>query len=188
MLRASDLKTGMVIDVNGIPHVVKQLEVKSPSARGAATLYKIRYTNMATGQKLDESYKGDDMLKEAECERVPVQYSYQEGDNWIFMNSDDYSQYEIADADLEEMKGFITEGLEGMQALVMDGKVLTILLPPHVELVIVDTPPSMKGASATSRTKPAILSTGIEVQVPEFIEQGQKVKVSTTTGKYMSRA
>ncbi len=188
MLRASDLKTGMVIDINGIPHVVKQLEVKSPSARGAATLYKIRYTNMATGQKLDESYKGDDMLKEAECERVPVTYSYQEGENWIFMNSEDYSQYEIADADLEDMKGFITEGLEGMQALVMDGKVLTILLPPHVELVIVDTPPSMKGASATSRTKPATLSTGIEVQVPEYIEQGQKVKVSTTTGKYMSRA
>jgi elongation factor P len=188
MLRASDLKTGMVIDINGIPHVVKQLEVKSPSARGAATLYKIRYTNMATGQKLDESYKGDDMLKEAECERVPVTYSYQEGDNWIFMNSEDYSQYEIAEADLEDMKGFITEGLEGMQALVMDGKVLTILLPPHVELVIVDTPPSMKGASATSRTKPATLSTGIEVQVPEYIEQGQKVKVSTTTGKYMSRA
>ncbi len=188
MLRASDLKTGMVIDINGIPHVVKQLEVKSPSARGAATLYKIRYTNMATGQKLDESYKGDDMLKEAECERVPVTYSYQEGDNWIFMNSDDYSQYEIADADLEEMKGFITEGLEGLQALVMDGKVLTILLPPHVELVVVDTPPSMKGASATSRTKPAKLNTGIEVQVPEYIEQGQKVKVSTTTGKYMSRA
>jgi elongation factor P len=188
MLRASDLKTGMVIDINGIPHVVKQLEVKSPSARGAATLYKIRYTNMATGQKLDESYKGDDMLKESECERVPVQYSYQEGDNWIFMNSEDYTQYEIADADLEELKGYITEGLEGMNALVMDGKLLTILLPPHVELVIVDTPPSMKGASATSRTKPAKLSTGIEVQVPEFVEQGQKVKVSTVTGKYMSRA
>jgi elongation factor P len=188
MLRASDLKTGMVIDIDGIPHIVKQMEVKSPSARGAATLYKIRYTNMQTGQKLDESYKGDDMLKEADCERVPVVYSYQEGGNWIFMNSEDYSQYEVADADLEDMKGFITESLEGMTALIMDGRLLTVLLPPAVELEVVETPPSMKGASATSRTKPAKLSTGIEVQVPEYLEQGEIVRVSTTTGKYLSRA
>ena len=188
MLRASDLKTGAVIDINGIPHVVKQLEVKSPSARGAATLYKIRYTNMQTGQKLDETYKGDDMLKEAECERVPVQFSYKEGDNWIFMNSDDYSQYEMADTEMEDFRGFITEGLEGMNALIMDGKLLTLILPPAVELEVIDTPPSMKGASATSRTKPAKLTTGIEVQVPEYIEQGTRVKVSTVTGKYMSRA
>lgn len=188
MLRASDLKTGMLIDINGIPHIVKQLEAKSPSARGAATLYKIRYNNMQTGQKLDESYKGDDMLKEAECERVPVQYSYQEGDNWVFMNSDDYTQYEIADAELEDIKAYITEGLEGMNALIMDGKLLAILMPPHVALAIVETPPSMKGSSATSRTKPAKLSTGLEVQVPEYLEQGELVKVSTTTGKYMSRA
>lgn len=188
MLRASDLKTGMVIDINGIPHTVKQLEVKSPSARGAATLYKIRYTNMQNGQKLDETYKGDDMLKEAECERVPVQYSYQEADNWVFMNTEDYSQYELADAEMDDLRGYITEGLEGMYALIMDGKLLAILLPPHVELEVIETPPSMKGASATSRTKPAKLSTGIEVQVPEFLEQGERVKVSTTTGKYMSRA
>jgi elongation factor P len=188
MLRASDLKTGAVIDINGIPHVVKQLEVKSPSARGAATLYKIRYTNMQSGQKLDETYKGDDMLKEAECERVPVQYSYKEGDNWVFMNADDYSQYEIADTEMEEFRGYITEGLEGMNALIMEGKLLTLLLPASVELDVVETPPSMKGASATSRTKPAKLSTGIEVQVPEFVEQGTRVKVSTVTGKYLSRA
>ncbi len=178
----------MVIDIDGIPHAVKQTEAKSPSARGAATLYKIRYTNMQTGQKLDESYKGDDMLKEADCERVPVQFSYQEGDNWIFMNAEDYSQYEIADGDMEEFKGYITEGLEGMTALLIDGKLLTLVMPPAVELAIIETPPSMKGSSATSRTKPAKLSTGIEVQVPEYLEQGTLVRVSTATGKYLSRA
>ena len=188
MPKASELKNGMVIDIDGVPHMVKQLEAKSPSARGAATLYKIRYTNMQSGQKLDESYKGDDMLKEADCERVPVQYSYQEGDNWIFMNTDDYSQYELPGVDIEDVTPFITESLEGMNALIMDGKPLTIMLPPAVELEIVETVPAMRGASATSRTKPAKLSTGLEVQVPEYLEQGEIVKVSTTTGKYMSRA
>ena len=188
MPKASELKNGMVIDIEGVPHMVKHLEAKSPSARGAATLYKIRYTNMQSGQKLDESYKGDDMLKEADCERVPVQYSYQEGDNWIFMNTDDYSQYELPAADIEEVTPYITESLEGMNALIMDGKPLTIMLPPAVELEIVETVPAMRGASATSRTKPAKLSTGLEVQVPEYLEQGEIVKVSTATGKYMSRA
>lgn len=188
MPRASELKNGMVIDINSVPHVVKQIEVKSPSARGAATLYKIRYNNMQSGQKLDETYKGDDILREADCEKVPVQYSYQDGENWVFMNSNDYSQYEIPNADMEDLSGYITEGLEGMLGLIMDGKLLTLILPASVALEIVETVPEMKGASATSRTKPAKLSTGIEVQVPEYLEQGEIVKVSTSTGKYLSRA
>jgi elongation factor P len=188
MPKANELKNGMVIDISGIPHVVKQIEVKSPSARGAATLYHIRYNNMETGQKLDETYKGDDLLKEADCERVPVQFSYEDGDNWVFMNSEDFSQYELPLEDIEDMKGYITPDMEGLQALIMDGKLLTLILPASVELAVVETPPSMKGASATSRTKPAKLSTGLEVQVPEYIETGEIVRVSTQTGKFQSRA
>jgi elongation factor P len=188
MPRANELKNGMVIDIDGIPHVVKQIEVKSPSARGAATLYHIRYTNMQSGNKLDETYKGDDFLKEADCERVPVQFSYEDGDNWVFMNGEDFSQYEIPLDEMEDFKGYITQDLEGLQALIMDGKLLTLILPPSVELEVVETPPSMKGASATSRSKPARLSTGLEVQVPEYIETGEIVRVSTQTGKYQSRA
>ncbi|MDR2876939.1 MAG: elongation factor P-like protein YeiP [Chromatiales bacterium] len=188
MPRASDVKNGMVIDIGGVPHVVKSLEVKSPSARGAATLYKFRFNNMQTGQKLDETYKGDDLLKEADYERVPVQYSYHDGDNWVFMNTEDFSQYEIPDADIEDARWYINDDLKGMQALIMDGKLLSLQLPAVVELAIVETPPGMKGASATSRTKPAKLTTGLEIQVPEFLEQGTVVRVSTETGKYMSRA
>jgi elongation factor P len=188
MPRASELKNGMVIDIDGVPHVVKQIEVKSPSARGAATLYHIRYNNMQSGQKLDETYKGDDLLKDADYERVPVQFSYEDGDNWIFMNNEDFSQYEVPLEDMEDIKGYITQDLEGIQALIMDGKLLTLLLPPSVELEIIDTPPAMKGASATSRSKPAKMSTGLEVQVPEFLESGELIRISTTTGKYQSRA
>jgi elongation factor P len=188
MPKASELKRGMVVEINGVPHAVKKLEAKSPSSRGAATLYKLRFTNLQTGQKLDESYKGDDLLKEADCIRVPIQYSYQDGDNYVFMNTEDYSQYELASSDLEEQVGYITETLEGITALIMEGRLLTVELPQSVNMEIVETVPGIKGASATGRTKSAILSTGIDIQVPEYLEVGEIVKVNTGTGKFMSRA
>ena len=93
MPKASDLKRGMIIDIDGIPHIIKQLEAKSPSSRGAATLYKVRFNNLQTHQKLDASFKGDDLLKEADCIRAPVQYSYLDGNIYYFMNMEDFSQY-----------------------------------------------------------------------------------------------
>ena len=86
MAKASDLKRGMVVEINGIPHAVKQVDAKSPSSRGASTLYKIRFTNLKTGQKLDESLKGDDFFKDADLVRAKVQFSYKDGDNYVFMN------------------------------------------------------------------------------------------------------
>ena len=188
MPKASELKKGMVIDINGVPHAVKQLEAKSPSSRGASTIYKVRFTNLLSKQKLDESYKGDDLLQEADCMRVPIQFSYQDGDNTIFMNSEDYSQYEVSARELEDQLGYISEDTEGMVALLMDGKLLIVELPQSVNMEIIETPPAIKGASASARTKPAKLTSGIEVQVPEYLEQGEIIKVNTSTGKFMSRA
>ena len=187
MPKASELKKGMVVEINNAPHAVKQLEAKSPSSRGAATLYKVRFTNLKTGQKLDESYKGDDLLKDADCVRVPLQYSYLDGDTYIFMNSEDYSQYGLNTDEIEDQLGYITDGLEGIVGLVMDGALLGIELPQSVVMEITETAPGIKGATATGRTKPATLSTGLEVQVPEYLEPGEKVKVNTETGKFMSR-
>lgn len=188
MPKACDLKKGMMVEISGAPHIVKQVEAKSPSSRGAATLYKIRFSNLTTGQKLDESYKGDDFLREADCVRAAVQYSYTDGDNFIFMNLEDYSQYSINKEELEGQIGFLSEGLEGIIALLMDEQLLAIELPQAVSLSIQETSPSIKGASATGRTKPATLSTGYEVQVPEYLEVGEVIKVNTGTGKYISRA
>ena len=188
MPKASDLKRGNIVEINGQPHVVKQVEAKSPSSRGAATLYKIRFNNLQTGQKLDESFKGDDFLKEADCVRRAVQYSYVDGEKYVFMDMEDYSQYEQTEADLEGQVGYLTEGLEGLLALLMDGKVLGIELPQSVVLEVTETAPGIKGATATGRTKPAILTTGLEVQVPEYLEVGDQIKVNTQTGKFMSRA
>ncbi|MGZ8200647.1 MAG: elongation factor P-like protein EfpL [Methylosarcina sp.] len=188
MAKASDLKRGMIVEINSIPHVVKQIEVRSPSSRGASTLYKIRFNNMKTGQKLDETLKGDDFFKDADCVRAKVQYSYQDGDNYIFMNLDDYSQYSLNSEDLEGKIEYLTEGLEGIVALLIDDAILGIELPSSVILSIVETAPAIKGATATGRTKTARLQTGVEVQVPEYLETGELVKINTETGKFMSRA
>ena len=188
MPKASELKRGQVIDINDAPHAVKTIDCKSPSSRGASTIYKIRYNNLVTGQKLDESYKADDVLKEADCQRTRVQYSYLDGDNVVFMDTEDYSQYSLSRDDLGEDFLYITEGLEGITALLSDGRVLGIELPQVVEMEIVETDPSIKGASATGRTKPARFATGLEIQVPEYLSAGEMVKINTATGKFMSRA
>lgn len=188
MPKASELKRGMVIDIDGVPHSIKQLDCKSPSSRGASTIYKVRFTNLKTGQKVDESYKGEEMLKEADCARVQVQFSYVDGDTYTFMNTEDYSQYGLNRDDIEDEIGYLTEGLEGIFALIMDDAILGIELPQSVVLNITETAPGIKGATAAGRTKPALLSTGLEIQVPEYLESGQSVKVNTTNAKYMSRA
>lgn len=188
MAKAGDLKRGMVVEINGIPHAVKNVDVKSPSSRGASTLYKIRFTNLKTGQKLDESLKGDDFFKDADLVRAKVQFSYIDGDSYIFMNSEDYTQYNLSREDLEDQIGFLTEGLEGIVALLVDDAPMAIELPSSVQLEIIETAPALKGATASGRTKTARLTTGIEIQVPEYLEPGEVVKVNTETGKFMSRA
>lgn len=188
MPNACDLKRGGIVDIKGVPHIVRQVEAKSPSSRGASTLYKIRFTNLQSGQKLDGSFKGDDFLKDIDCVRTQVQYSYQEGDLYTFMDAEDYTQYSLNDDDIEEQIPYLTEGLEGITALLVDGEILGIELPQSVVLTITETSPTIKGASATGRTKSATLSTGLEIQVPEYLGDEEQVKVNTATGKFISRA
>lgn len=188
MPKASDLKQGSAIEINGEPYAVKKIEVRNPTSRGASTLYKIRFAHMKSKQKLDETYKGDDFLKEADCSKLMVQYSYHDGESYTFMNLETYEQYTLNAEDIEGQSQYLTEGLEGILILLLDDAPLGIELPTTVSLEIVETPPAMKGASATNRTKPAQLTTGLEVQVPEYIETGETIKVNTDTGKYMSRA
>ena len=188
MPQASELKRGEVVTIDGAPHIVKHLEARSPSARGAATLYKVRFNNLITGNKRDESFKGTDFLAEADCQRVPVLFSYIDGDQYIFMNTEDYTQYGLDSEALEGQVEYLSDGLEGITALLVDDRIVGVDLPQSVVMVIVETAPAIKGATASARSKPATLSSGLTVQVPEYIEQGEQVRVNTTNGKFMSRA
>ncbi len=188
MPKASDLKKGSIVELDGEIYVVRQLEAKSPSSRGAATLYKVRFAHVRSKQKRDESFKGDDMLPEVAFEKRAVQFSYQDGDLYTFMDAEDYSQYSLGADDLDEQLPYISEGLEGLSVLLVEGQVIGLELPQSVDMEIVDTAPAIKGASASARTKPATLTSGLEVQVPEYLAVGEMIKVNTATGKFMSRA
>ena len=187
-MRASEIKRGDIVEIDGAPHAARDIDVRSPSSRGSVTLYKIRFTNLLTQRKYEASLKGDEMLAAADVEKLQLQYSYDEGEALVFMDTEDYAQYPLGRDQLEGQLPFISEGLAGITGLLVDGALVAVELPQSVELDIVDTAPAIKGASASARTKPATLATGHTVQVPEYMANGERVKVNTGDGKFMSRA
>ncbi|MFW5427221.1 MAG: elongation factor P-like protein YeiP, partial [Methylophagaceae bacterium] len=109
-------------------------------------------------------------------------------DGYTFMSLEDYEQYTINSEDIEDEKNYLVEGLEGVVSILLEGNLVAIELPAAVAMEIVETAPGIKGASATARTKPARFATGLEIQVPEYIEPGEMIKINTVTSKFMSRA
>lgn len=188
MIKACDLKKSSVVEIDGVPHTIENIQLSTPTARGGNTIYRVRFRNVATEAKVDKSYKGGDALQEAYYETSEVQYLYKEGDRHTFMDLESYDQFELTEDEIEDVLPFLVEDMEGITALVSNGKVLAIRMPPVLELEIVECPPSMRGASATSRTKPATLTTGLIVQVPEHIEPGTMIKVDTEERRFLSRA
>jgi len=186
--KACNLQKGNVVHIHDQPYQVKTIEVHSPSARGANTLYKVRFNNVATGQKLDETFKGNDFLEEVDLERRPSSFLYQDQSLYTFMDSENYEQYTLSKDFLEEQVQWLQDGLEGIAVLLLNGNPLCIELPAAMDLEITETAPALKGASATNRTKPATLSIGVVVQVPEYLSVGEIIRVNTETGKFMSRA
>lgn len=188
MPKASELKSGMVVDVDGQPYVVRQVHAQNPSARGAATLYKTRLNHAGTGQKLDRSFKGDEFLADVDFQRRSVQYLYSDGESYTFMDVADYNQHSLGADQLEEVIPFLTDGAGGFMALLVEGVCVAVEPPPSVEMEIIETAPAMKGASQSARTKTAKLASGLEIQVPEYLAEGERVKINTGTREFMSRA
>jgi len=187
MIKASDLKRGHIVKIEGDAYVVESVKVQKPSARGAVTLYKIRFRNVQSKRKVDQSLRGDDVLPEADFERRPVQYLYADASGITFMDIEDCSQFTLTKDDLEEEWLYLTEDIEGIQSISSDGRVLGLELPSFISLTVAETRPPMKGASVTARLKPATLSTGLVVQVPEHVTTGDAIRVDTRTGEYASK-
>lgn len=188
MPRANEVKRTDVVDLDGQLLIVRAIEVQNPSARGASTLYKMRFSNIQTRLKHQQTFKGDDLLKTVDLTRRKANFSYLDGDEYVFMDEEDYTEYRFAASDLEDELPFITEGIQGCQVLTVDGTPIGLELPQHVELEITETPPSLKGASATSRTKPAHFATGLVIQVPDYLETGERVRIHTGEHRYLGRA
>jgi elongation factor P len=127
------------------------------------------------------------MLNMADLIKRPANFSYIDGEEYVFMDSEDYTPYNLNKESIEDEVLFITEETQGIYVVVVDGSAVGLELPPSVDLVIEQTDPSIKGASATSRTKPATLTTGLVVQVPEHISTGDRIKINTEERKFMGR-
>jgi len=188
MPKACDLKRGDIVAIDSVPYTVEDLKISTPSARGASSLYHFRLRNLRTKTKLDKTCKGDDPFSPCNFERRPVQFSYTQGDDVTFMDLKDFSEITFHKDEISNEIPYITEDLEGIFALVSDGKVLGIELPPVAVLNVVQCDPSIRGASATARSKPAILSTGLQVLVPEYLASGEDIRVDTRTGEFLGRA
>lgn len=188
IMLAKEVKSGTVVVHDGNPVMIVGMSVQSPSARGAATLYKFRARNVMTRNKVDITMKGTDVLQVADFSRRDVQMMYTDTEYLHVMDKEDFQQYEIPLEDAEEQLPYITEGLEGMRALIYNDACVGIEVPATVELNIAHCDPGVKGNSATSRTKPATMETGLVVQVPEYIKEDERLKIDSRTGQFLSRA
>ncbi len=187
-MKAGEVKKGSVFKVNNRTIMVKQVQVQSPSSRSGNTLYKLRGRDVVSKQKFEASYKGEEVLQDVDLMRRQVQFLFRDGDGCTFMDTETYEQYTLSDEALEDEINYLSDGLEGIYALIVDDVFMGIELPTTVALEILETSPSMKGASASARTKPATLRSGLVVQVPEYISSGEVIKVNTESGEFISRA
>ena len=187
-MKAFDVKKGNVIEHAGTVYQVRDIERSSPQGRGGNVKYRFTMYSVPGGVKYDLSVGAEDELREVELSRRESNFSYKDGDAFVVLDAEDYTPYQL-DADVVgDAAGYITEGLEGCYVLLIEDAPVAVQLPPSVVLEVVDTPPELKGGTATKRPKPARLNTGIEIMVPEYIVTGERIEVSTATGEFAGRA
>jgi elongation factor P len=187
-MKASDVKKGNVVEHDGTVYQVRDIERSSPTARGGNVTFRFTMYSIPGGRKFDLSLRADDDLKEMELVRREANFSYMDGETFVFMDNEDFTQYLLSSELVGDNAGYIVEGIEGYYVQLIDDAPVGLQVPTSVTLTVVDTAPEMKGASATKRTKPAKLNTGIEIQVPEYITNDEKVWVNTLTGEFAGRA
>ena len=187
-MKAYDNKKGHVVEYNGTVYQVRDIERSSPQGRGGNVKFRFTLYSVPGGNKFDLSLGGDDDLKEVELSRRQATFSYKDGDAFVFLDDEDYTPYTL-DADVVgDAAGYIVDDLGNCYVQIIDDMPVALQLPQSVAIEVVETPPELKGGTATKRPKPARLSTGIEIQVPEYIGNGERVWVNTSTGEFAGRA
>ena len=187
-MKAADIKKGNVVEHNNAVYQVRDIERSAAQGRSGNVTFRFIMYSVPGGSKFDLSLRADDELKEVELSRREATFSYKDGDAFVFMDNEDYSQYMLDANVVGDAAGYITDGLAGCYIQIIEDLPVAVQLPPSVVLEVVETPPELKGGTATKRPKPARLNTGIEIQVPEYIGTGEKIYVSTLTGEFNGRA
>jgi elongation factor P len=175
---------GMTLVYKGNLYEVLDFEHVKRAQREAFVRAKLR--NLKTGQVITESLRDSDNLEAAFLEVRPMQYLYQSGDTFVFMDKETFEERMIPAAVIEPIRGFLLEGME-VTGLYYQGELVKVEPPNFVDLRVVETPPGVRGDTATGGEKPATLETGLVVKVPLFVEVGDVIRVDTRTGAYVER-
>jgi elongation factor P len=181
---ATDLRVGNLVLYNGKPHRVASMMHRTPgNLRG---FVQAKLVNIETGSNQEIRFATDDKLAKVNLDEQRLQFSYKAGDDFHFMNQESYEMVELTGEVLGDNAGYLTEGMV-ISAMYFEGRVVGIDPPMFVELKVAETTPNIKGAAVQNTNKPAVLETGLEIKVPPYIEEGDKVKIDTRTGAFVER-
>jgi elongation factor P len=184
VIAATQLRIGNLILYNGKPHRVAAMVHRTPgNLRG---FVQAKLVNIENGSNQEVRFSSEEKVEKATLDQHRLQFSYKAGDDFHFMNTESYEMVELTREVLGDNAGFLTEGMV-LLADYFEGRVVGIEPPMFVELKVTETNPNIKGAAVQNTSKPALLETGLEIKVPPYIEQGDRVKVDTRTGEFVER-
>ncbi|MCH2171563.1 elongation factor P [Myxococcota bacterium] len=183
-LDTSQFKNGVKIVLDGEPFTITYFQHVKPGKGGAFVRTKIK--NLKNGRVLDRTFRSGEKVEEADTQDRKMQYLYQDGDQYVFMDSDDYEQIHFSREQVGEGVKYLKENLEA-SILFWNGQPINVELPAFIEAQIAECEPGVKGDTASGGTKPATLETGAVVQVPLFLKEGETIRVDTRSGEYVER-
>ena len=184
-MNANDLRPGMFIRHNNDLFTIYKAEHRTPGNLRAFVQAKMR--NLRTGSMIDHRFRSEDTVEKAMIDDVEMQYLYADGDSFYFMNTSNYEQIHLSKESVGGGAAYLVPDVV-LKVAFFEGKPVAVEMPATVDLKVVQTEPGIKGGSATNVTKPATLETGVVVQVPPFINEGEVIRVDTTEGTYLERA
>jgi elongation factor P len=184
-MKATQVRTGDLLDMDGVLHKVLNFAHVTPGKGNAHMQFTLR--NLETGNKSELRLASFEIVEKAYLESFAMVYQYQDGDGYVFMNMETFDQISIHEDDISEQLPYLLTDME-VTAYTYEGRVVSVELPLTVDLEVTQTAPKLRGATVTNAPKPATLETGLVVNVPSFVEAGQKVRVDTRTGQYLERA
>ncbi len=184
MISTKDFRTGLKIEIDGKPFEIIEFQHFKPGKGGAMMRTKLR--QMLTGQVLDKTFRSGEKVKKPDMAVVSMQFIYKEGTDFVLMDLETYEQMNVPGGNVGEAGGYIKEG-DTVKVLLYNGGLIGVDLPANVNLKVAQTDPGVQGDRVSNATKPATLETGIQVNVPLFINEGDLIKVDTRSGEYLGR-
>lgn len=183
-ISTADFKTGLTIELEGQVYQIAEFQHVKPGKGGAFVRSKLRH--LETGNLLDKTFRAGEKMEQAHVERKKMEYLYNDGSEYVFMDMQTYDQMSFPAAAVGDSSKFLKDNLEVTVTMHRD-KVLGLELPTVIEATVTQTDPGLKGDTASGGSKPATIETGAVVQVPLFIEEGERIKVDTRTSNYIER-